>query len=119
VRNPHSVPRFFQQLYAFRHLRGEAAQLGAPDWFINAFFREPTLANFSNILRLLPPGLSELVVHPALEHDELYTMEERYRAERASKLAVLLDPRARAEVDCQEILLTDFSSARRGFSYSY
>jgi predicted glycoside hydrolase/deacetylase ChbG (UPF0249 family) len=46
ARNPHCVPRFFRQIYAFRHSRGEAAQLGAPDWFINTFFREPTLANF-------------------------------------------------------------------------
>lgn len=101
MRNPHYVPRFLRQIYAFRHLRGEAAQLGAPDWFINAFFREPTLANFSNILRNLPAGLSELMFHPALDQEELYTKAEGYRAEPARELVVLLN---RAEVDRQAFI---------------
>ncbi len=115
TRSPRTVARFLQQVLAYRQLKGSGARLDAPDCFINTFFRDPTLANFTAILRQLPPGLSELVVHPALEHQELYSMVEGYRAERARELKVLLDPRARAEVDRQAIHLTDFSSVRRGF----
>ncbi|HVP20582.1 MAG TPA: ChbG/HpnK family deacetylase [Anaerolineaceae bacterium] len=113
VRKPHRMTRFLSQIFAYRRLRNDAARLGAPDWFIGAFFNDPTLANFSAILRQLPSGLSEIMVHPALEHEELYTMDEGYRAERPRELAVLLDRRARAEVDRLGIRLTDFTSARR------
>lgn len=112
-RNPQSMARFLALIYSYRHLNLAAARIDTPDWFISAFFSDPTLENFCAILRQLPPGLSELVTHPALNAAELYTMEEDYRAERPLELAVLLDPRARAEVVRQGIRLVDFSAARR------
>jgi predicted glycoside hydrolase/deacetylase ChbG (UPF0249 family) len=109
--NPRRMLYFLSLFSSYPTLNMAAAKLGAPDWFIGAFFNNPTLANFKAILRQLPPGLSELVAHPAIEADELYTMEEEYRAERPRELAVLLDPRARVELDRLAIRLTDFSSA--------
>jgi len=111
LRHPRCMVHFLPLILSYRTLNSAAARLGAPDWLISAFFNDPTFANFSAILRQLPPGLSELMAHPALESAELYTMDEDYRAERPRELAVLLDPRARVEVDRLAIRLTNFSSA--------
>ncbi|HMD88600.1 MAG TPA: ChbG/HpnK family deacetylase [Anaerolineaceae bacterium] len=108
---PRYPMRFLHEFKSHRQLRQVAAKLGSPDWFISAFFADPTLGNFSAILHQLPPGLSELMVHPALEAPELYTMDEGYRAERPKELGVLLNPRARLEVERLAIRLTDFSAA--------
>ncbi len=111
-RNPRYFVDLLPILSAYQRRGLIAERLGAPDWFISAFFGNPTLENFFAILRQLPPGLNELMVHPALEASELYTMEEDYRAERPRELAVLLDPRARAEIDRLAIHMTDFSAAK-------
>lgn len=89
-----------------------AAGVGTTDWFVGAFFGDPTPGNFSAILRQLRPGTSELMTHPAIAADELYHMEEAYRSERVRELEVLLDPRARAEVKRLGIRLIDFSAVR-------
>jgi len=111
-RNPRYIANLFRLIYTYQRGNRVAETLGAPDWFISAFFGDPTLAHFFDILRQLPPGLSELMVHPAMGTAELFTMEEGYRAERYRELSVLLDPRARAEIDRLSIHLTNFSAAK-------
>ena len=56
------------------------------------------------ILRGLPPGVTELACHPGLP-DGLDTM---YRDEREVELRTLCDPRVRATVEAEEILLRTF-----------
>jgi predicted glycoside hydrolase/deacetylase ChbG (UPF0249 family) len=111
LRHPIRMLQFFSQIIPAQR-KQLAAGLGSTDWFVGAFFEDPTLENFATILRQLPAGLSEMMSHPAVEAPELYSMPENYRSARPCELAVLLDPRAREEVDRQAIRLTDFSAAR-------
>ena len=89
-----------------------ARRLGTPDHFVGAFFGAPTLDNFCAILRRLPPGLSEVMTHPALDGFDLHREPDGYNAARPRELAVLLDPLARREVERLGIHLVDFSAAR-------
>lgn len=111
LRHPIRMLHFFSQINSVQR-KQLAASLGSTDWFVGAFFEDPTLENFATILRQLPAGLSEMMSHPALDAPELYSMPENYRSARPCELAVLLDPRSRAEVDRLAIHLTDFSAAR-------
>jgi predicted glycoside hydrolase/deacetylase ChbG (UPF0249 family) len=57
------------------------------------------------ILNALPPGVTELACHPALDEDEL---DSTYRGERAEEVRVLCDPRVRATIIVGGIELWSF-----------
>ena len=67
------------------------------------------------IIKQLPEGTSEMVVHPAMNSsaDNAGEYTERYGLEdRASELDLLCDDRARAFLISQSIELTNFSSLK-------
>ena len=74
-----------------------SAGLRAPDLFIDGYFGNATVDNFVSMLRRLPAGISEVVVHPGIVDDDLRRSGGGYIDERASELQVLLDPRVRAQ----------------------
>lgn len=86
-----------------------AAGLRAPDLFIDGFFRNASVENFIEMLRQLPPGVSEVVVHPGIVDDGLRSSGGSYIDERAEELAVLLDPRVRAAVAAENVELASFA----------
>lgn len=57
-----------------------------------------------NVLRELPPGITELGCHPGVEDE----METTYHEERLQELQVLCDPRVRAAIEKQGIQLCSF-----------
>lgn len=85
------------------------AGLRAPDLFIDGFFRNASVDNFIELLKRLPPGISEVVVHPGIVDDGLRNSGGAYIEERAEELAVLLDPRVREAVVEHNVELASFT----------
>jgi predicted glycoside hydrolase/deacetylase ChbG (UPF0249 family) len=56
------------------------------------------------ILTTLPPGITELSCHPGAGDD----VESMYRSERSAELRALCDPRVRAAIGTEEIVLRSF-----------
>lgn len=87
----------------------DAEAIGTSNWFVDAFYGNASVDNFVSILRQLPPGVSEMMVHPALVDDQLLTLADDYGEERADELTVLLDPRVKQALDTYQVTLVDFS----------
>jgi hypothetical protein len=81
----------------------------APNWFVEGFFGNPTVGNFTAMLRQLPPGVSEVAVHPGLVDEQLRELGGGYVAQRESELAVLLDRRVPGALRDCHVQLVDFS----------
>jgi predicted glycoside hydrolase/deacetylase ChbG (UPF0249 family) len=67
-----------------------------------------SVESLSGILRALAPGVTELGCHPAEGTD----VESTYRAERQRELDVLCDPRIRAVIDEEGIVLRSFNDSQ-------
>jgi predicted glycoside hydrolase/deacetylase ChbG (UPF0249 family) len=91
----------------------KAEGIGAPNWFIDSYFGHATVENFIALLRQLPPGSSEVMVHPAVVDEQLRQLGAGYVAERAQELAVLLDPRVREALAAYNVQLVDFPPSSR------
>jgi chitin disaccharide deacetylase len=68
-----------------------------------------TVEALTTTLAALPPGITELGCHPAVEED----FEAMYRSERALEVRVLCDPRVRAAIAGMGIVLRSFDDTRR------
>jgi chitin disaccharide deacetylase len=64
-----------------------------------------TVDGLTQILRGLPPGITELGCHPGEGAD----VESAYREEREIELEVLCDPRIRATIEDEQIVLCSFA----------
>jgi hypothetical protein len=94
-----------------RQFKRQAAQLDeenipTPNWFIDRYFANASVENFVSMLRQLPPGVSEVMVHPGNADSQLSTAETRRRQ---SELQVLIDPRVREALTKNNVKLVDFS----------
>jgi len=87
----------------------EADGVTATDWFIDAYYGNATLDRFISVIRQLPPGVSEVAVHPAIVDDQLHSVGAIYVEERAEELSVLLDPRVRDAFIEYNVQPVDFS----------
>lgn len=86
-----------------------SAGLRAPDFFIDGYFGNATVEDFLYMLRHLPVGVSEVVVHPAVVDDGLRRSDGNYIEERADELDVLLDPRVREAFAAENVQPATFS----------
>ncbi len=94
----------------------EAHSLRTPNHLLLDLFRNYSYEKFEAIIKQIPEGVTEMVVHPALnstadkagEYTERYGLEER-----SSELDLLCDDRARAFLISQSIELTNFSSLKK------
>jgi predicted glycoside hydrolase/deacetylase ChbG (UPF0249 family) len=102
---PHVTPSALKRRGASLAAEG----LRAPDWFIDSYFGNATVDAFVAMLRQLPPGVSEVAVHPGIVDDQLRTLGGDSVEEREAELAVLLDPRVREALATHEVTLADFS----------
>jgi predicted glycoside hydrolase/deacetylase ChbG (UPF0249 family) len=82
--------------------------ISTTDWFVDSFYDNATVDNFISLLEQLPPGISEVMVHPAIVDDELRNIQDEYLEAREVELNVLLDPRVREALDEYQIRLIDF-----------
>jgi predicted glycoside hydrolase/deacetylase ChbG (UPF0249 family) len=69
-------------------------------------------ARYAELLRALPPGLSEWAVHPALADDEAKTIDPGWRV-RHTDYEFLVSPEARRLVAEQQITLIDYRPIQR------
>jgi predicted glycoside hydrolase/deacetylase ChbG (UPF0249 family) len=69
-----------------------------------------TVEALLGLLASLPPGVTELGCHPAVEPEE----ESTYSTERPRELEALCDPRVRAAVQAEEIELRSFAGLLGG-----
>ena len=78
------------------------------DKFVERFFgQEATLEVFLQILEELPPGVTEIMCHPARVDEEL-RRESSYADERDHELEVLTHPEAIRAVEEMDVVLTHF-----------
>lgn len=99
-------------------VRGRAAiehvrRLGLPcnDYdFLDSYLLDPDAksARYAQLLRELPPGLSEWAVHPGLANAELQTIEPDGAAFRQADFDFLMSPTAQEIVQAEGIILVDY-----------
>lgn len=105
---PQLSPKAFEQKAALLVARG----VPAPDLFIDGYFGRPSVERFLALLRQLPPGISEVAVHPGHVDEGLRRRGGGYVAEREAELAALLAPRLPAALAAHQVTLADFSAVR-------
>ena len=77
---------------------------------LDSFRLDPTTkwAHYTQLLRELPVGLSEWAVHPAIENDELLTLEPEGNHVRQTDLDFLISPEALEIVNQEGIMLLSY-----------
>ena len=94
---------------AFKNQARRLDTLGipTPNWFVDAFYNNATSANLISILGQLPPGVSEMMVHPGL--DDPGVNDPSAYSSRSEELEVLTDPSVRTALKANQIQRIDFS----------
>ncbi|HEY84305.1 MAG TPA: ChbG/HpnK family deacetylase [Chloroflexi bacterium] len=91
----------------------QAEGVKTTNWLVNALYNKPSVENFVSMLRQLPPGVSELIAHPAVVDDQLRELGGNYVEQRASELEMLTDPRVKEAMEEYLITPVDFSFVKR------
>jgi len=107
---PAIIPATYKKQAALLQMEG----IRTTNWLVTALYDRATVENFISVLRQLPPGVSEIVMHPAILDDQLQALGGGYVEQRADELAMLTDPRVRAAFEQYHITPVDFSFVQRG-----
>jgi len=95
----------------------KANGIRTPDYFIVDFYGEKmtTLMHLQNLLSVIPDGFTEVCCHPAHVDDELRKASS-YNEPRNSEYNVLTDPKLKAWLSEEQIVLGNFKElpARKG-----
>lgn len=114
-RNPRHVLDLAQQALALIYGRENdqlaAAGIATPARFMVGFGHSSTPEQLSTLLRLLPDGVSELMVHPGTM-DPAQLSDEMPPELRAGELAVLLNPEFRRRIDEAGVQLVSYGALR-------
>jgi len=89
------------------HLQAEGVK--TTNWLVNALYNKPSVDNFISVLRQLPPGVSEIIMHPAILDDQLWELGGNYIEQRAGELEMLTDPQVKEALEEYHIMPVDFS----------
>ncbi len=100
---PYMTPDAFKKQAARLDILG----IRTPNWFVDAFYNNATSEKMLSILAQLPPGVSEIMVHPGLDDTDLE--QSSTYSFRSQELQVLTDPRVLADLESLNIQLIDFS----------
>jgi predicted glycoside hydrolase/deacetylase ChbG (UPF0249 family) len=85
-------------------------RIGTTNWFIDSYYQNASLENFLAILEQLPPGISEVMVHPGIVDDDLRALgPSEYVEARQLELEVLLEPSLTEQIRNHGVQLVDFS----------
>ncbi len=107
------VPGFLPSTYHQKATWLDNAGIKTTNWLVMSLYDKPSVENFVLVLKQLPPGISELVVHPAIVDDGLRRWGGSYIRRRADELAMLTDPRVREALAESRVELVDFSFVRQ------
>jgi hypothetical protein len=85
------------------------AAVRTPDHFINDFFApgSMTLASMLDVLRRLPPGVSELMCHPGYDDDAL--SDSSFRTQREAEIAILCAAEVRQALAEHDVTLMTYA----------
>ncbi|WP_327391840.1 ChbG/HpnK family deacetylase [Streptomyces sp. NBC_01186] len=85
--------------------------------FVDSFTLDPATkeARCEELLRTLPPGLSEWAVHPGLDTPEARSLDPDGWHVRSTDLAHVTSPRARELLDEEGIVVTDYAAVSRAW----
>lgn len=113
VRHPVGALRLLP-LISRRSLRARlellaALHISSPNWFVDGASAAPAAADLVALLRRLPPGLTEIAVHPGRMDQQLRALGGRLVAAREAELEALLDPRVADAIRAAGIRLVDYS----------
>ncbi|MBC7251137.1 MAG: carbohydrate deacetylase [Anaerolineae bacterium] len=103
-------PKLARQIAAANWQVLQGSGVPHPDHFVGEFFgaKMLNLESLLQILRGLPPGLSEMMTHPGLA-DEQLRRESGYAVERERELELLCHPQVREQITELGIELVNFS----------
>jgi predicted glycoside hydrolase/deacetylase ChbG (UPF0249 family) len=73
----------------------------APDWFVEGFYGNATVSRLISIIGQLPPGVSELMTHPAVDTG--------YEEDRIAEVKALTSPEVRTALENTGIRLVNYS----------
>ncbi len=95
---------------AFRENHEALLENGIPTshWFVDSFYNNATVENFISILEQLPPGVSEIMVHPG----QANAPDDDYQG-RVLELEVLTSAEVKAKMEQLGITLVDFSALKK------
>ncbi len=103
------VPGMVSSTYRHKAVLLDNAGIKTTNWLVMALYDKPSVANFISMMKQLPPGVSEVVVHPAVIDEQLKVMGGSYVRQRADELMMLTDPRVRIALEESRVELVDFS----------
>ena len=120
IRHPFLAMRLLSYFVPLKYRRQsallKAAGVTTTDWLIDSYYGNATVDNFTLVIQQLPPGVSEVPVHPAVVDSQLRSAGAMYVEERTEELSVLLDPRVREELAQYGVQAVDFSFLRSAIS---
>lgn len=103
------VPSIVPATYHHKAWLLDNAGIRTTNWLVMSLYDKPSADNFISVLRQLPPGISEIVVHPAVMDDGLRALGGSYVRQRVQELTMLTHPRVRQALDESRVELVDFS----------
>jgi len=103
------VPGMVSSTYRHKAVLLDNAGIKTTNWLVMALYDRPSVRNFISMLEQLPPGVSEVVVHPGIIDAQLEALGGSYVRQRADELTMLTDARVRDALDESRVELVDFS----------
>ncbi len=106
---PSIIPSTYQRQADMLEARG----IKTTNWLVMALYDKASADGFISALKQLPPGISEIVVHPGYLDDQLREMGGSYIDQREDDLQMLTDPRVREALTESIVTPVDFSFVKR------
>lgn len=103
------VPSIVPATYHHKAWLLDNAGIHTTNWLVMALYDKASVKNFISVLKQLPPGVSEIVVHPGIMDDELHALGGSYVQQRVQELTMLTHPKVRQALDESRVELVDFS----------
>ncbi len=110
------VPTFIPSTYKRQAAFLQAQGVKTTNWLIVSLYDKASVENLVSVIRQLPPGVSELVMHPGFVDEQLGALGGNYIQQRRHELAMLINPRVQDALREYNVTPVDFSfvAARSG-----
>lgn len=109
------VPQVIPATYEKQALLLKTKGIKTTNWLVIALYERASVDNFISVLQQLPPGVSELVMHPGKLDEQLQMLGGNYIEQRVDELAMLTDTRTQKAMRDHQIIPVDFSFVQSVF----
>jgi len=103
------VPTFIPSTYKRQAAFLQAQGIKTTNWLIVSLYDKASVENFVSVLRQLPPGVSEIVMHPGYVDEQLGALGGNYIQQRRHELSMLVNPRVQEALREYNVTPVDFS----------